>query len=49
MYAGTALLAFATVSTAFIPFLYSLSALIAGLASLVYFGRRRDPKKVVMA
>ena len=49
MYAGTALLAFATVSTAFIPFLYSLSALIAGLASLVYFGRRRDPKKVVVA
>ena len=49
MHAGTALLAFATVSTAFIPFLYSLSALIAGLASLVYFGRRRDPKKVVVA
>ena len=49
MYAGTALLAFATVSTAFIPFLYSLSALIAGLASLIYFGRRRDPKKVVVA
>ncbi len=44
MHAGTAVLAFATVSTAFIPFLYSLSVLIAGLSSLIYFGRRRDPK-----
>jgi UDP-GlcNAc:undecaprenyl-phosphate GlcNAc-1-phosphate transferase len=49
MHAGTAVLAFATVSTAFIPFLYSLSGLIAGLSSLIYFGRRRDPKKVVVA